>query len=116
MSTFISDDIRTQLNAARLAGLKKTSRLRVQVGDRYHTVLRLWQGGFSVEAETVPALRGLVDLYDGGRHLYQCLIIASDSDAGEQRYEFKRNTAATDKAPLDHYRAPDAPAGLLPRD
>ncbi len=116
MSTFISDDIRTQMSAARLAGLKKTSRHRVLVGDRYFPVLRLWQGGFSVEEETAPALRGLVDLFDGGRHLYQCLIIASESEAGERRYEFKRNTAAADKAPLDHYREPNAPLGLLGRD
>ncbi len=116
MSTYMSKEIRDQLNAARLAGLKKASSLRVLVGEEFHTVLRLWQDGFAVEEETAPMLRGLVDLYDGGRHLYQCLIIASESEAGERRYEFKRSTAAVDKAPLDHYRAPTAPVGLLPRN
>ncbi|MBK0329574.1 hypothetical protein I5535_20125 [Rhodobacteraceae bacterium F11138] len=116
MTTYVSQEIRNELNAARLAGMKKTSRLRVLVGDEYYTVLRLWHGGFAVEEDDVPALRGLVDLYDGGRHLYQCLIFASESEAGERRYEFKRNTAATDRAPLDHYRGADAPVGLLSRD
>ncbi|MEO9780728.1 MAG: hypothetical protein ABJH07_21835 [Sedimentitalea sp.] len=116
MSTFVSDDVRLQLSAARLAGLKKVSRMRVQVGDHYYPVLRQWRDGFSVEEATAPLLRGLVDLYDGGRHVCQCLIIASESEAGERRYEFKRNTTAADKAPLDHYREPDAPIGLLPRD
>ena len=73
------------------------------------------QAGFTVEADAVPDLRGLVDLFDGGRHLYQCLIIASEPEAGERRYDFKRNTAASDSAPLDHYREPEAPVGLLPR-
>lgn len=114
MTTFISDDVRTELNAARLAGLKKTSRLRVRVGDDWFTVLRMWRGGFAVEADSTPDLRGLVDLYEGERHLYQCLIVASEPEAGERRYDFKRNTAASDAAPLDHYRAPDAPVGLLP--
>lgn len=116
MSTYVSDDVRLQLNVARLAALKKVSRMRVQVGDLYYPVLRQWTDGFSVEEQTAPLLRGLVDLYDGGRHVCQCLIIASESEAGERRYEFKRNTAAADKAPLDHYREPDAPIGLLPRD
>ncbi len=116
MSTYVSEQVRRELNAARLAGLRKASRLRVLVGDDYFDVLRLWRDGFVVEDSAVPPLRGLVDLYDGGRHMYQCLIIASESEAGERRYEFKRNTAAADRAPLDHYRGPEAPIGLLGRD
>ncbi|WP_424985005.1 hypothetical protein [Microbulbifer sp. S227A] len=116
MSTYVSDDVRLQLNAARLAALKKVSRLRVHVGEARYPVLRRWSNGFSVEEKTAPMLRGLVDLYDGGRHLYQCLIIASESEAGERRYEYKRSTAAADRAPLDHYREANAPIGLLPRD
>lgn len=116
MSTFITDDVREQLNLARLASLKKISRMRVQVGENSYPVLRQWKNGFSVEEDTAPLLRGLVDLYDGGKHVFQCLIIASESESGERRYEFKRNTAASDKAPLDHYREADAPIGLLPRE
>ena len=97
----------------RIATLKKASRLRVEMGDNYFKILKLWSDGFSVEAETTPQLRGLVDIYDGAKHLYQCLIIADEEEGGEMRYEFKRNTAAADKAPLDFYRAPDAPIALL---
>ncbi|CUK16185.1 hypothetical protein RUE5091_03961 [Ruegeria denitrificans] len=113
MSTYVSKEISAELDAARIAGLKKTSRLRVEFGDNTFKILRLWKDGFTVEAETTPQLRGLVDIYDGARHLYQCLIIADDEEAGEMRYEFKRSTAAADKAPLDFYRAPDAPIALL---
>ncbi|NVO57494.1 hypothetical protein HW561_16985 [Rhodobacteraceae bacterium B1Z28] len=113
MSTYVSKEIRAELDAARIATLKKASRLRVGMGDNTFKILKLWKDGFSVEAETTPRLRGLVDIYDGANHLYQCLIIADEEEGGEMRYEFKRSTAAHDKAPLDFYRAPDAPIALL---
>lgn len=113
MSTYMSKEVREGLRAAQLAALKKASRLRVLVGDEFHPVLRLWKDGFAVEEETAPVMRGLVDIYDGGRHVYQCLIVASEAEAGEMCYEFKRNTTALDQAPLDFYRDPQAPAGLL---
>lgn len=113
MSTFMSREVREGLAAARLAALKKSSRLRVVTDDAQYRVLRLWQGGFAVEAETTPPLRGLVDLYDGAKHLYQCLIVASDAEAGEMCYEFKRSTVASDQAPLDYYKDPETPVALL---
>ena len=116
MSTFLSKEVREGLEAARIAGLKKTSRLKVMVDDSYTPVLSLWKNGFSVEAHTAPTLRGLVDLYEGGTHLYQCLIVASEEDEGEMRYEFKRATEAHDKAPLDFYREPNAPVALLEKN
>ena len=113
MSTYLPKEVREGLEAARRAALKKSSRLRVMVGDESVPVLSLWKNGFAVEEETAPALRGLVDLYDGGRHLYQCLIVASEAEAGEMRYEFKRNTVVSNQAPLDFYRDPQAPVALL---
>lgn len=115
MSTYMSKEVREGLRAAQLAALKKTSRLRVLVGDEFHPVLRLWKDGFAVEQETAPTMRGLVDIYDGGQHIYQCLIVASEAEDGEMCYEFKRNTTALDQAPLDFYRDPQAPTGLLPK-
>ena len=116
MSTFLPKEIQQDLDAARVAGLKKKSRLRIETGGKDYRVLRHWTDGFSVERDDVPQLRGLVDLYDGSRHLAQCLIIASEEDGVEIRYEFKRSTEAHDKAPLDFYRAPDAPIALLGND
>lgn len=113
MSTYVSREIRAELDAARIATLKKATRLRVEIDDNSYKILRLWRDGFTVEAETTPRLRGLVDVFDGANHLYQCLIIAAEEDAGEMSYDFKRSTAAADKAPLDFYRAPDAPIALL---
>ena len=116
MTTYVPKAVQEALDAARVSGLKKKSRLRVAVDGGFCPVLRTWKTGFSVEEENAPQLRGLVDLYDGSRHLSQCLIIASEAEGGEMRYEFKRSTAAADSAPIDFYRAPDAPVGLLGHD
>ena len=113
MTTYVPKSVQDALDKARIEGMKKKNRLRVHVGDEIYPVLRLWDRGFSVEEETVPQLRGLVDLYDGARHLSQCLSVASEAEAGEMCYDFKRATAAAETAPLDFYRAPDAPVGLL---
>ncbi|MFY9210190.1 MAG: hypothetical protein WAO69_03595 [Aestuariivita sp.] len=113
MTTFLPKEVQQDLDTARIAALRKTSRLRVDSDAMTFPVLRMWQGGFAVEAALAPSLRGHVDLYDGARHLAQCLIIASEEEAGEMRYEFKWSTEAHETAPLDFYRAPDAPVALL---
>ena len=115
MSTFVSQEVREGMEAARLARLRKSSRLRVRADGEDYPVLRMWKNGFAVEHALVPGLRGLVDLYDGANHLYQCLIVASDTETGETHYEFKRRTVASDSAPLDFFRDPQAPVALLAR-
>lgn len=113
MSEFLPKEVREGLEMARKRDLRKKSRLRVRVDDQVFVVLKYWESGFALDAEDAPHLRGLVDLYDGARHLYQCLIVASEEDEGEMRYEFKRSTAALDKAPLDFCRDENAPVALL---
>lgn len=113
MTTYVPKAVQEALDAARVSGLKKKSRLRVQTGDEILPVLRMWSTGFSVEEGIAPQIRGLVDLYDGTRHLSQCLVVASEAEGGEMRYEFKRSTPSADAAPIDFYREPDAPAALL---
>lgn len=115
MSEFLPESVRAELAEAQRVAARRKSRLRVLDGTREFPVLRLWSSGFAVEAERVPALRGLVDLFDGARHLGQALIVTSEEEHGERRFEFKRNTAPSDRAPLDFERAEDAPIALLPR-
>ena len=115
MTTFLPKEVQDGLDAARLAGLRTSCRLKVRVAGIDYPVLRLRSDGFSVDQERVPALRGLVDLFDGSAHLYRCLIVACEAEAGVMRYEFKRSPQAPTAAPLDYYRDPQAPAGLLPR-
>jgi hypothetical protein len=116
VSDYLPKEVREGLELARRLDLAKKSRLRVHTDAEIFPVRRFWEGGFSLDAEGAPQLRGLVDLYDGARHLYQCLIIASEESAGEMIYEFKRHTAAVDKAPLDFYHEEGAPVALIGRN
>jgi hypothetical protein len=116
MLEFLPKEVREGLEAARLKELRKRSRLRVQVGETVFPVLRFWHDGFALEADVSPkALRGLVDVYDGSRHVFQCLIVASCIENGELVCDFKRATAVTGKAALDFWRDENAPVGYLPR-
>ena len=66
-----------------------------------------------MDADDAPQMRGLVDLFDGAQHVSQCLIVASDEENGEFKFEFKRNTAAQDIAPVDFEKDLNAPIALL---
>ncbi|NEP76586.1 hypothetical protein [Okeania sp. SIO2G5] len=113
MSEFLPKDVRDGLEMARKHKLRKKSRMRVKAGDQTFTILRHWNTGFSLDADDTPHLRGLVDMYDGARHLSQCLIVASEEDAGEMVYEYKRATPHAERPPLDYEIAEDAPIALL---
>ena len=113
MSTFMSKDLQNAFDAAQHRALKKRSRLRAHIGDEIIDILRFDENTFSVSAEDTDRLRGLVDIFDGGRHLYQALIVTSRDDGAERIFEFKRNTMASDRAALDYFLDPDAPVGLI---
>lgn len=113
MSEYLPKEVREGLERARKAALRKKNRLRVRVGEAVFPVLELRDNGFELYREDAPHLRGLVDLYDGGRHLYQCLIVASEEDGERMKYEFKRSTEVRAKAPLDFVRDENAPVALI---
>ncbi|MFV0493170.1 MAG: hypothetical protein ACK5M4_15270 [Pseudorhodobacter sp.] len=115
MLEFLPKEIVEGLAQAQTRLLKRRARLRVHVGDAIYPVLRYWEGGFSLDAAQVSHLRGLVDLHDGGRHVFQCLIVASAVEQGELICEFKRSTAVADRPPRDYWLGEHAPVALLPR-
>jgi hypothetical protein len=115
MSEYLPREVRAGLELARKADRKKRSRLNVRVGEQSFVILRHWNEGFALDRDDAPNLRGLVDLYDGSRHLSQCLIVASSEDDGEMIYEFKWATPVSDRAPLDYLRDENAPVALIPR-
>jgi hypothetical protein len=115
MLEFLPKEVRDGLEMARKRDQKRRSRLRVQVGEAVFPVLRFWDEGFALDASLTPNLRGLVDVYDGSRHIFQCLIIASSQENGELVCDFKRSTMVADRAPLDFWRDENAPVALLPK-
>ncbi len=116
MSEFLPKDVRAGLEEARKRDIRKRSRLRVMAGNDVYPILRFWEDGFSLDADEVTQLRGLVDIFDGARHLYQSLIVASDIRSGELICTMKRSTAATDRAPLDFVRDEFAPVALITKN
>lgn len=113
MTDYLSREMLAEMEAARKLALKKRSRLRIVTGDETYPILRMLPEGFTLDADQVAHLRGLVDLYDGARHLAQCLIMASDVAGGELVCTMKWIRRNTDTAPLDYARDDSAPAGYL---
>ena len=113
MLEFLSKEVVEGLASARKNANRRKSRLRVQVGEAVFPVLRFWHDGFVLDGALSPHLRGLVDIYDGNRHVFQCLIVASSSDGNEITCDFKRLTPVVEKAPLDFWLDPTLPAGFL---
>ncbi|WP_338550292.1 hypothetical protein [Roseovarius phycicola] len=93
--------------------MHKSRRLRVEAGNQSYSVVRAWDGGFALHAETAPHLRGLVDLYDGASHLSRCLIVASEEEGLEMRFELKVVNEAGSEQPVDFERADNAPVALI---
>jgi hypothetical protein len=113
MESFLSDEVQQGLKRAEKKALRKKNRLRVSVDGRTTPILRSWDGGFATDIDDAPALRGLVDIYDGSRHLYQCLVIFSSREGNEMIYEYKRQTAAEDRRIADYDLPDDAPVALI---
>ncbi|MDX1780851.1 MAG: hypothetical protein R3256_05980 [Thalassovita sp.] len=101
MSTFLPKEVLAGLEAARKRDRRRNGRMLVEADGKTYRLLSFWEGGFALDAETAPHLRGFVDLYDHGQHLYQCLIVASGEEDGRMIYEFKRLTAILERPPLD---------------
>lgn len=114
MLEFLPEDIRKGLEAAQARAARKGSRLCVHVADQVFPIQALWDGGFSVDPRRVPRLRGLVDVFDGPRHLSRALIIAASDDGATMTYEFKRETPVTERPIRDYADDRPGPAGYLP--
>lgn len=115
MLEFLPTDIREGLEDARRRDRRRKSRLRVQLGEMVYPVLRMWDTGFALDATLAPRLRGYVDLYDGSRHLRQCLIVASVVAEGELICDIKQSTRATNGPALDFWQDENLPTGHLPK-
>lgn len=116
MSTYLSEDVRAGLEAARTAALESSRNLRLLAGTQLYPVLRIWDTGFAVSTEDAPRLRGFVDLFDGTKHLYQCLVIASKDHGTERHFEFKRRSDPDRAQPLDFEVPESAPLALITAD
>ncbi len=100
----LSDEIHQALSKAR------HGQWRVQMGKASFPILRLTGRGFVLAAEDAPGLRGFVDLYDGQRHMFNCLVVACGIQHGEAVFEYKRKSPLMTAPPADFEQdAPTAP-------
>jgi hypothetical protein len=112
---FISPQVQRDLDTARLAKLQRQSRLRVHLGAQVYPILQFWQDGFALSSHLTTHLRGLVDVFDGARHEFQCLIMASRTEGDMLICDFKRATRVANGPALDYEQNTNAPSGYLPR-
>lgn len=115
MLEFLPREVRDGLQAAFVRGRRRGSRLHLRQGEAVFPVLRFWADGIALEVGRAAPQRGLVDLYDGSRHLGHCLIVASVIEEDELICEFKTFTMVLDHAPVDFEREGELPPVLLPR-
>ena len=113
MFVFLPEAVRQGLEEARKSAERKKDRLSVRDGDKAYRIKRFWDGGFALEKAQTENLRGYVEIYDGPRHLYQCLVMSSYDEGPERIFEFKWSTPVTNRPAADFVRPEFVPAGLL---
>ena len=113
MYEFLPEAVRQGLEEARKAALKRKDRLSVHDGDDTYRIRRFWDGGFALDVDGSDRLRGHVDIYDGPKHLYQCLVVSSIVADDERVFEFKWARPVTDRPAADYVEAEFKPSGLI---
>ena len=113
MNDFLPDAVRQGLEQARKNALRRSTRLCVHDGDDVYAIRRLWAGGFALDANVADKVRGRVEIYDGSRHLYQCLIVDSADEGDERVFDFKWLHPVKETAPVDYEQPNFVPAGLI---
>lgn len=113
MSTYISKEMHEALAASRKAQARGKVRFRAEVSGQRVGILELHETGFTALKRDGQHMRGFVDIYEGSRHLYQALIVASEEGFDDIRYEFKRLTAAHAHQPRDYVETRDEVVALL---
>ncbi|WP_438955480.1 hypothetical protein [Cognatiyoonia sp.] len=113
MNDFLPKEVQEGLKAARRASIKRNDKLCVHDGDDVYRIKRIWDDGLSLGAEHGDKLRGRVEIYDGARHLYQCLIVNSRREGDEYIFDFKWLNPVTNRPAADFVRPDAIPAGLI---
>lgn len=76
--------------------------LVLAAGTRRFPILELASDSCLIEAQDSATLRGYADIYDGERHLSQCLIVLAAPEGDLLRCSFKRRTAFRVEPPQDY--------------
>lgn len=107
MLEHLPSEIRDVVGQPRRAERLRARKLRLHIGDAVFPIQRMWDGGFAIDAARLPRLRGAVEIREGRRRVWTCLIVAAEIEEGELRCTFKRLSPALDSAPADYWRGGD---------
>lgn len=113
MFEYLPPGLRAELESARMDAMRRKSRLRIRTGDQIYPILRFKPDWFTLDVSQVDHLRGVVDIYDGGRHLFQCLIVASEVEGDELICRIKQSTSVSAPLSVDFPRDQNAPVALI---
>lgn len=97
MDIFLPDGFQPDRARRRMSSPTRALRLRVEAGGVQYAVLRKWPTGFAVSAADADAVKGVVDLFDGRKHLRQCLI-SGRKDAGAEVFFTVKSATGVDYA------------------
>ncbi|MBP7241165.1 hypothetical protein [Amaricoccus sp.] len=75
--------------------------LVLEAGTRRFPILDLSADSCLIEASDSAALRGFADIWDGERHLSQCLLVVAAPEGDLLRCSFKRRTPFRLEPPRD---------------
>jgi len=78
--------------------------LVLAAGSRRFPILDLGADSLLIEAPDSATLRGYADIFDGERHLAQCLIVLAAPEGDLLRCTFKRRTPFRLDPPSDYAR------------
>ncbi|MFN3644342.1 MAG: hypothetical protein ACK4TB_15620 [Gemmobacter sp.] len=110
MLEYLPPEIRDAMGRPNRRDRLRGRKLRLHLGDAVFPILRMWDDGFAIDAARLPRLRGAVEIREGRRRVWTCLIVAAEVEGGELRCSFKRLSPAQDSAPADYWRG--EPGGL----
>ena len=91
-------------------------RLRLKSAGRTIDVVEAWADGFSIDSNGPQPQRGIVDLFDGARHIRHGLIYQTGADEAHVTFAFKSAHDPRMAQPCDFARAEDGPVALIGRD
>jgi hypothetical protein len=112
MLEHLPQDIREMLGRPRRRDRLRGRRLRLHLGDAVFPIRRLWDDGFAIDAARLTRLRGRVEIREGQRRVWTCLIVAAAIEGDELVCSFKRLSPAQDSAPADYWRGEGAPGAI----
>ena len=113
MIDHLPKEVRDGLQAARKASLKRNDRLCIHDGDDVFRIRRFWADGVSIDLKHGDKLRGRVEIYDGARHVYQCLIENGRTEGEECVFDFKWLNPVAERPAVDFVQPEVVPVGLI---